>query len=61
MRTGILHPIRVRKRLCVSVLGVKCQFTFQKFESIWAFVGVFVKQIIIFNIGFGSVVLISIW
>ena len=37
MRTGIMHPVRVRKRLCVSVLGVNRRFTFQDLESISAF------------------------
>ena len=33
----------------------------KKFEGILTFFGVFVKEIVIFNIGFGFVVLKSIW
>ena len=61
MRTGILHPIGVRKRLCVSVLGGKQSIYFSRIKKYFGFWGVFVKQIGILNIGFGFVVLNSIW
>ena len=61
MRTGILHPMRVRKRLCVSVLDGKQSIYFSRFLKYFGFGGVFVKQIVIFYIGFGFVVLNSIW
>ena len=61
MRTGILHPIGVRKRLCVSVLGGKQSIYFLRFRKYVGFLCVFVKQIVIFDIVFGFVVLNSIW
>ena len=61
MRTGILHPIGVRKRLCVSVLGGYQSIYYSRFGKYFGFVGAFVKQIIILNIVFGFVVLNSIW
>ena len=44
MRTGILHPIGVRKRLCVSVWGVNSRFIFQELESILVFLVCFCKR-----------------
>ena len=61
MRTEKRHPIGVRKRLCVSVLGGKQSIYFSTFLKYFVFWGVFVKEIVIFNIGFGFVVLNSIW
>ena len=63
MCPGILHPIGVWKRLCVSVFfgGGICRFVFQDFESILDLFGYFVKQNVKLNIGFGFVVLNSIW
>ena len=61
MRTGILHPLRVRKRLCVSVLGGKQSVYFSRFRKYFVVFGVFVKQIVISNSVFGFVVLNSIW
>ena len=61
MRTGNPHPIRIRKRLCVSVMGGKQSIYFARFRMYFGFFGVFVKQIVIWNIGFGFVVLNSIW
>ena len=46
MRTGIMHPIGVRKRLCVSVLGGKQSIYFSRFRKYFGFWGVFVKQIV---------------
>ena len=60
MRTGKRHPMRVRKRLCVSVLGGKLSIYFSKISKN-GFLGVFVKQIVILNSVFGFVVLNSIW
>ena len=60
MRTGILHPIGVRKRLCVSVLGGKQSIYFSKIKKNFGFLVYFVREIVIFNIGFGFVVLNSI-
>ena len=56
MRTGILHPMRVRKRLCVSVLGGKQSIYFSRFRKYFGIVGYFGKQIVILNIVFGFVV-----
>ena len=61
MFTGILHPMRVRKRLCVSVLGGKQSIYFSRFRKYFICFGVFVKQIVILNSVFGFVVLNSIW
>ena len=61
MRTGKRHPMRVRKRLCVSVLGGKLSIYFSRFGKYFGFLGVFLKQIAILNIGFGFVVLNPIW
>ena len=61
MRTGTRHPMRVRKRLRVSVLGGKQTIYFSRFRKYFGFLGVFVKQLVIFNIGFGFCVLNSIW
>ena len=61
MRTRKRHPMRVRKRLCVSVLGGKQSIYFSRFRKYFGIFDVFVKQIVIFNIGFGFVVLNSIW
>ena len=49
MRTGIVHPIGVRKSLCVSVLGVNSRFTFQELKRYFDFGVFFVKQTINFN------------
>ena len=61
MCTGILHRMRVRKRLCESVFVGKQSIYFSRFRKYFGIFGVFVKQIVIFNIGFGFVVLNSIW
>jgi hypothetical protein len=61
MRTGILHPMRVRKRLCVSVLVGKQSIYFSKIKTYFGFWGVFVKEIVTLNSVFGFVVLKSIW
>ena len=61
MRTGILHRMRVRKRLCVSVLGGKQSIYFSRFQKHFGNFGVFVKQIVILNIGSGLCVFNSIW
>ena len=61
MRTVILHRMRVRKRLYVSVLGGKQSIYFSRFRKYFGILGVFVKQIVILNIVFGFVVLNSIW
>ena len=61
MRTGILHPIGVWKRLCVSVLRGKQSIYFSKIKNDFDFLGVFVKEIVILNIVFGFIVLDSIW
>ena len=61
MRTEFVHPIRVWKRLCVSVLGGKQSIYFSRFLKYFGIFGYFVKQNVILNIGFGFVVLNSIW
>ena len=61
MRTGILHRMRVRKRLCVAVLGRKQPIYFSRFRKYLGIFGVFVKQLVILNSVFGFVVLNSIW
>ena len=61
MRTGKRHPMRVRKRLCVSVSGGKQSIYFSKSKTYFGVLGVFVKGIVILNIVFGFVVLNSIW
>ena len=61
MRTGILHPIGVRKRLSVSVLGGEQSIFFSRFRKYFGYFGYFVKEIVILNIVFGFVVLNSIW
>ena len=61
MFTGILHPMRVQKRLCVSVLGGKQSIYFLRFRKYFICFGVFVKQIVILNSVFGFIVLNSIW
>ena len=61
MCTGIMHPIGVRKRLCVSVLGGKQSIHFSRFGKYFGLFGVFVKEIVILNSVFGFVVLNSIW
>ena len=54
MRTEIMFRLRVRKRLCVSVFGGKQSIYFSIFRKYFGIVGVFVKQIIIFNNVFGA-------
>ena len=44
MRTGIMHSIGVRKRLCVSVLGGNQSIYFSRFRKYFGFGGYFVKQ-----------------
>ena len=61
MRTEILHRMRVWKRLCVSVLGGKQSIYFSENKNYFGFFDVFVKEIVFLNIGFGFVVLNSIW
>ena len=61
MRTGSLIVLRVRKRLCVSVLGGKQSIYFSRFRKYLGIFGVFVKQIVLLNIVFGFAVLVSIW
>ena len=61
MRTRQRHPMRVRKRLCVSVLAGKQSIYFSRIKTYFGFLGYFVKQIVILNIVFGFVVLNSIW
>ena len=61
MRTGILHPMRVWKRLCVYVLRGKQSIYFWAFWKRFGFVGYIVKQNVVLNIVFGFVVLNSIW
>ena len=61
MRTGSLICLRVRTRLCVSVLGGKQSIYFSRFRKYLGIFGVFVKQIVLLNIVFGFAVLVSIW
>ena len=61
MRTGIMFRLRVQKTLCVSVLGGKQSTYFSRFRKYFDVFGYFVKQVVILNIGFGFVVLNSIW
>ena len=61
MRTIIMLPIRVRKRLCVSVFGGKPSIYFSKIKKCFGFCGYCVKEIVILNSVFGFVVLNSIW
>ena len=61
MRTGKRHPMCVWKRLCVYVLGGKPSIYFSKIKKYFGFFGYRVKEIVIFNIGFGFPVLNSIW
>ena len=48
MRTGILHRMRVRKRLCVSVLEGTQSIYSSRFRKYFGIFGVFVKQIEVF-------------
>ena len=59
MRTEIMHPIRVWKRLYVSVFGGKLSIYFSRFGKCFGLFGYFVKQIVILNSEFGFVVLNS--
>ena len=61
MRTISMHPMRVQKRLCVSVFEGKQSIYFARFWMCFVCFGVFVKPIVIFYIVFGFVVLNSIW
>ena len=44
MRTGSLHPVRVRKRLCVSFWGGKQSIYFSRFRKYFVLFGYFVKN-----------------
>ena len=44
-----------------GISGINSRYTFPKLKSIWAFFGYSVKEIVNFYIGFGFVVLDSIW
>ena len=57
MRTGITHPIRVRKVCACLSWEVNSRFTSKKFKKYFAYV----KQIVMLNIVFGFVVLKSKW
>ena len=61
MRTGSRICLRIRKRLCVSVSGGKQSIYCSKIRKYFGMFGYFVKEIVILNIGFGFVVLNSIW
>ena len=61
MRTCSRIRLRVRKRLCVSVFGGTQSMYFSRVRKYFGILGAFVKQIIMFNIGFGFVILNSIW
>ena len=61
MNCGTYTECKIKNWVFEQIGFLKISIVFNVFESVFVFLGVFVKEIVIFNIGFGFVVLKSIW